>query len=256
MLKRNCLLEKIRSGKTVIGTFLIIPSVVSADIISSSGLDFIIIDSEHGPINFETAQAMVTACEANMASPIVRVSGVNESQIQKALDIGGHGLHIPNITSINQINNAIQFAKYPPIGTRGYSPFTKAGGYGNAKNTDLADVNKNSVIIVHIENLQAVHEIDKIVKIVEIDVLFLGLYDLSKSLGIPGDIENERLSGIIKKIIRIGNSYGKTIGTIVMNKQQIKKSIQLGIKYLAYSVDCEVLKNSYREVVKELICYK
>ena len=103
MRNKNFLKEKLISGQPVLGTWSIIPSAVTTDIIASTGLDFIIIDNEHGPISFETAQNMAIACESRMVSPIMRVGGVIEADILKALDIGMHGIQIPNVQSENDI---------------------------------------------------------------------------------------------------------------------------------------------------------
>ena len=88
MRNKNYLKDKLAAGEPVIGTWSIIPSAISTDVIASTGLDFIIIDSEHGPINFETAQNMVMACESRGVSPVMRVGKIDEADILKALDIG------------------------------------------------------------------------------------------------------------------------------------------------------------------------
>jgi len=129
MIKENFILHKLNSGQAVLGTFVITPSVVSVDIIASTGIDFVIIDREHGPISFETAQQMAIACESRGVSPIMRVGDIELSFIQNALDIGMHGIQIPNIDTRQNAQDVIKFAKYPPEGERGFSPFTRAGNY-------------------------------------------------------------------------------------------------------------------------------
>lgn len=97
MLNRNYLKEKLESGQSVIGTWSIIPSTVTTEIIASTGVDFIIIDAEHGPISFETAQDMAIVCESRGVSPVMRVGTIDEADILKALDIGVHCIQIPNV---------------------------------------------------------------------------------------------------------------------------------------------------------------
>ena len=101
MLRKNYIKEKLNSGEKVLGTWSIIPSPITTDIICSAGLDFIIIDSEHGPISFETAQEMVIACESRNVSPLMRIGSIDESEILKALDIGVHGIQIPNVENVD-----------------------------------------------------------------------------------------------------------------------------------------------------------
>ena len=115
MLKTNFIKNKIKENKIIIGTWSIIPSPISIDIISSTGMDFIIIDSEHGPISFETAQEMAITCEFRGVSPIMRVGSINESDILKALDIGVHGIQIPNVNSVEDVKQIIKFSKLTPM---------------------------------------------------------------------------------------------------------------------------------------------
>jgi len=252
MLKKNFVKQKLESGIPVIGTWGIIPSPVVTEIIASTNIDFIIIDQEHGPINFETAQQMAVACELHEVSPIMRVGGVNESDILKALDIGMHGIQIPNVVSALDVKDIIEYSKYPPIGNRGFSPFTRAGNFSIESSKILTEgANQNNIIGINIEGVNAINNIDEILKIKALDVIFIGLFDLSKALGIPGQVKDKRvmdqLEILTKKII----SSGKYPGTIATNKEDMKKYIELGIKYILYLVDCEMLRNSYSKIVND-----
>ncbi len=250
MIKKNFLKEKLEKGLPVIGTWSIIPSTVSTDIIASSGIDFIIIDSEHGPVSFETAQEMVVVCESRNVSPVMRVGSINESDILKALDIGIHCLQIPNINSRNDVEKIIRYSKYPPIGNRGFSPFTRAGDYsiGNSQ-TLTSDANKNTLIAINIESKEAIEDIDNILKIKEIDIIFIGLFDLSKALNIPGNVEHPKVLKYLKELANKINLAGKYPGTITTSKEKITDFLNLGVKYIVHLVDCEMLKASYIDVV-------
>lgn len=249
MIKNNYLQEKLAAGKTVIGTFTIIPSLVNTDILASAGLDFIVIDAEHGPIHFETAQQMIIAAESQAVSPALRVSGVNENEILKALDIGAHCLHIPNVTTKKEILRAISYAKYPPLGKRGFSPFTRAGGYSPLHVTQITDwANAHTLLAVHIEGTDALENIDEILQIPELDIVFIGLFDLSKSLGIPGQVDHPKVIKLLKKTIAKINQSGKISGTIATNSNQLERCIQYGIRYITYSVDCDIIRARFLEI--------
>jgi len=182
MLRRNYLKDKLKSGKSVLGTWAVIPSVVTVDIIASAGLDFIIIDAEHGPITFETAQNMAIACESREVSPIMRVPIVDEADILKALDIGMHGVQIPNIITKQDVETVVRFAKYPPLGNRGYSPFTRAGDYSLENATNLTETaNQNTLVAINIEGEEVIENIHEILTIEALDIIFIGLYDISKA---------------------------------------------------------------------------
>lgn len=229
------------------GTWSVIPSAVVADVISSSGLDFLIIDAEHGPASFEVAQNIVVACESRNVSPVMRIGGVIEAEILRALDIGIHCLQIPNITTANDLKTAIKYCKYPPLGNKGFSPFTRAGGYSheNAKKIH-AVANENTLLAIHIEGKDALKNIDTILGIDDVDIIFIGIYDLSKSLGIPGQTDSPLIQKVLRELTgKILNS-NKYPGTIVTNGNQLEEYIKLGMKYITYSVDCEVLLSGYK----------
>ena len=251
MRNKNFLKEKLISGQPVIGTWSIIPSAVTTDIIASTGLDFIIIDNEHGPISFETAQNMVMACESRGVSPVMRVGTIDEGDILKALDIGVHAIQIPNISCKQDVVKVIGFSKYPPLGNRGFSPFTRAGNYSQKNASELPEIaNQNTLVAINIEGKEAIDNIDEILELDGLDIVFIGLFDLSKALGIPGKTDSpevlEYLSTLTKKITKAG----KWPGTIATNKSKIPEFLEMGLKYIVYLVDCEILSASYSEVVE------
>lgn len=251
MLRKNYIQEKLRAGETVIGTWSVIPSPTVTDIMASAGLDFIIVDGEHGPITFETAQQMVITCESRQVSPMMRVGNVCEADILRALDIGVHGIQVPNISNVNEIHKIIEFAKFPPIGNRGYSPFTRAGGYSLENASTLPErANNNTLIGINVEGKEAIEKIDSILSIEGLDVVFIGLFDLSKALGIPGRVTDKSVTDYLRKLTVKINESGKYPGTIATNSEQIKTYTAMGIKYLVYLVDCDMVRRAYADICK------
>ena len=251
MMRKNFLREKLEAGKAVIGTWSVIPSAVTADIISAAGVDFVLIDMEHGPISFETAQEMIIACESRNVSAGIRVPGVKESDILKALEIGAHCLHIPNINGAAELKEAVACAKYPPAGKRGFSPFTRAGGYTHENAQKLVSLaNKSVLLAAHLKGRDALKHIDEILGVKELDIVFVGLYDISKSLGIPGEVNNPKVVNILKGLAKEINRAKKYSGTIVTNSAQMEEYINLGIRYITCSVDCEIIHRGYEQVVQ------
>lgn len=249
MLKQNFVLEKLRAGKPVLGTWCVIPSIHALDVICSAGLDFVIIDAEHGPISFETAQAMCMACESRAVSPLMRVGGVNAGDILRALDIGVHGVQVPNIESAEQVRQVVKHSKFPPLGERGFSPFVRSGGYALENAQSITETaNKNTLLAVNIEGPAAIEELDAILDCQALDVVFVGLFDLSKALGIPGQVSHSRVKKLLRetcdKILRAG----KWPGTIATSPQALDEYLDMGIRYLPYLVDCEMLRSAYRQI--------
>ena len=144
MLKKNFIKSKLANGEKVIGTWITVPSPIVVDIICSAGIDFVIIDREHGPISFETAQEMIISCESRNVSPLVRIGGIDEPEILKVHDIGAHGIQIPNVVSLEDVKRIIKYSKFPPHGERGFSPFTRSGDYSIVNSSRLVEKTNNN----------------------------------------------------------------------------------------------------------------
>lgn len=248
MRGKNYLKEKLQTGKPVLGTWCSIPSAVTADIIASSGVDFLIIDAEHGPISFETAQHMVMACEARNVSPVMRVGAVNEADILKALDIGVHCIQVPNIFKKQQVEELVHYSKFPPVGNRGFSPFTRAAGYTKDNAAIHAQTANNNVMVaINVEGKEAIENIEEILEVEGLDILFIGLFDLSKVLGIPGQTSNPKVLNYLEELTKKINDAGKYPGTITTDHAAIDRFIDMGLKYVVHLADTEILYAGYRD---------
>ena len=252
MLKKNYLKEKLETNKQTIGTWNIIVSTMVVDVIASSGIDFIVIDAEHGSISYETAQAMISICEGYNVTPIMRVGEINESLILRALDIGSHGVQLPNITTIEDAKKFVQFAKYPPLGVRGFSPYTKAGLYDVTNGQKMpAIANENTLLIANVEGEEGIKNLQEIVEVDGIDVIFIGLFDMSKSLGIAGDVQNPRVMEKLDEAIEVIHKNGKKVGSIASNLDMLEVLKKKKIDYLTYSVDTGMIKESYTNMINK-----
>ena len=200
MIRENYLKNKLLKNEEVLGTWLTIPSAIVADIIATTGLDFIIIDTEHGPISYETAQLITIACESRKVSPVIRVPGASEHEMLKAIDIGAHCIHVPNVRKLTQIRDIINYSKYPPIGNKGFSPFTRAFDYTEKNSSKMDEVNFNTLLAIHIEEITSIDKLEEMLQ-EKIDIVFLGLFDISKSIGLPGQINHEKVQYNFKKAV-------------------------------------------------------
>lgn len=250
MSPANPLKAKLRSLKPVVGSFCTLPSPHLMDVIGASGLDFAVLDGEHGPLSFETMQLMAMTLQGRGVAPLVRVSGPNEAEILHALDIGSAGIHVPNIRTAAELDSVIAFAKYEPRGKRGFSPFMRACGYSHLNTQSyLAEANERSIITVHVEGEAGLNLLDGFLDSPDVDVLFVGLFDLTKSMGIPGQVEHPRVTDVLQTIGEKAKAAGKAWGTIVTSHEQTAKFRGYGMSYFTYSVDCEVIRRTYDEVV-------
>jgi 4-hydroxy-2-oxoheptanedioate aldolase len=250
MIRQNFLKEKLKAGKPVIGTWNILPSIMAVDIIASTGIDFIIVDNEHGTVGFENALSLISACESRGVSPVYRPPGVYEPDILKALDLGFHAIQVPNITIAEQLKSVLHYSKFPPIGNRGFSPFIRAAGYTHLNSgLHTSTANENVLTAINIEGTDAVNNIDAFLEVEGLDIIFIGAFDLSKALGIPGQVEDPKINELLKSLtVKIRNA-GKHAGTISTSNDKMKYFLDIGIDYIVHLVDCEMLRASYNESV-------
>ncbi len=251
MIRKNFLLEKLRNSDTAcLGTWSVIPSPILAEAVCSAGLDFFIIDGEHGPVGFERAQEIAIACENAGVSPIMRVPEVAQACVLSALEIGVHGIQVPNIEGRGQLDDLVRFSKYPPLGKRGFSPFTRASGYtsDNAAKV-VSGANENTLTIVHIEGEAGVSNVDQILECPTVDVYFIGLFDLSCVLGRPGEVDHPEIVALFRGLVAKIIDAGKIAGSISNSEAQLEFLIDSGVRYITHSVDCHVVSSAYRKLV-------
>lgn len=252
MLRTNFLKEKLSKNELTIGTWNIINSTMVVDVIASSGIDFMVIDAEHGSISYESAQTMITVCESYAVSPIMRVGEVNESLILRALDIGVHGVQLPNISTKEHAELFVQYAKYPPVGIRGFTPYSKAGLYDVTNGSKLTKIaNDNTLLIANVEGVEGINNLESIVNVEGIDVIFIGLFDMSKSLGVPGEVQSPKVLEKLDQAIEIVHSKNKKIGSIASNLKMLDLLKNKNIDYLTYSVDAGMIKESYQAMLNQ-----
>jgi 4-hydroxy-2-oxoheptanedioate aldolase len=257
MLNKNFLLDKLKNSSEVcFGTWSIIPNPIMIELISKTDIDFIIFDAEHGSWDLNDAIECSIVCESQNVSPILRVSDIQRGKISKSLDIGLHGVQVPNIGSIDQAQEVVSYAKYNPIGIRGFSPFTRACNYSSDFSSEMIKKsNPNTLLIIHIEDINGVNNIEEILKVDYIDVVFLGLFDLSLMLGLPGQIDHPEVK---KQFIQLSNKVllsGKILGSIATNESQIKFLVKNKVRYLTYSADCQLISNTFSGIFNNLKGY-
>jgi 4-hydroxy-2-oxoheptanedioate aldolase len=252
MLKPNKLKKILKSGKGCIGTWSIMPSASLANVMAVAGFDFVIIDMEHGPASFETAEDMVRALENESCTPLIRVPSNNDSDILRALEIGAHGVVVPQIETPQQAKNVISATKHAPIGHRGMSVFTRSSGYyavGQKGRTDKE--NEETMIVLLVEGVKGINNLDKIAKIGSIDVIYIGTYDLSQSLGIPDKTDSPKIVKEVEKCIKLIRSNGIAAGVLAQTQNDIEQWLKMGVQFIPYLVDCGIYYQACLDIVNK-----
>jgi len=232
-LRTNQIKAKLERGEAVIGSFLYVPSARLTEIVGLCGFDFIVIDQEHGPIGTESAEEMVRACELTECTPLIRVGGLHSHSVLQALDIGGMGVHIPSVNTPDQAREAVLLSKYAPEGHRGLAG-VRAAQYGlrDSLRDYCLQANQHTMVIIHIEEMEAVSNLEAMLAVEGVDVYYLGPTDLSNSMGRPGSNDPE-VRKVVEEALRRIVRAGKVAGIITNDLEAARNYLDMGVRYLA-----------------------
>ena len=249
----NSIKCKLANGQPVLGIWSIIPSPMVAEILSLSGFDFAILDMEHGVFDLTSLDACIRAVEVAGKTPLVRIPGINPSAAQWALDLGAHGIVVPQVRDAKDAAAVVDIAKYAPVGQRGYNPFTRAANYANPANNRSGKLNNEfSLTCVIVESESALADLDAICVTQSIDVVYMGIYDLSVALGVNGDTRHPRIVEVVERSIQRIRAAGKAAGMMVRNSSDITRALSLGANFLVYGVDSFLIREAASRAVDTL----
>lgn len=215
-----------------------------------AGLDFIILDTEHGPASWETIHHHARAAAASGVAAIVRVCGVDAHAIGAALDSGAAGVQVPNITNAAQAAEAVAAARFHPMGQRGVCRFVRAAHFGEAEKADYFAAENEKLLVLQVEGIEGVKNIDEILSVPGFDVCFVGPYDLSQSAGRPGDVEASEVKDLIDCIADAANAAGKTLGIFTDTSGALDRYRAMNVRYIAHSVDVSLFRDALTELLQ------
>lgn len=251
-MQNNTLLKnKLAAGKTVLGTWCEIPSPEFINVLAKGGFDFVIIDMEHGSCDYEQAGKMVMAAQVEGCSPIIRVPTNNESAILRALELEAEGVIVPHVESAQERKKVIDAIKFPPIGNRSLNPYVRAGGYRSTPNF-TKEQNKKTLSAILIESLAGIEDIEEIINDDYLDVVYMGSYDISVALGVPGETKHPKVVEVLKKMTKIITKKGKTAACLFHSSDDLHFFKKIGVKFLCYKVDTAIVFDEIQRVRKLL----
>lgn len=239
-------------NNVLFGTWAEIPTPYVTHIMSEAGLDFSIIDMEHGVIGYELAQNMIFAAHSAGKEAYIRVPAIEEAWVLRALDTGCDGIVFPQVASVEEIKKILRLSFFVPKGERGYNPFTSFGGYRGREKSFFSTENERIKIIVILEGKEAFENIEDILAFEEIDVIYIGQYDLSMALGVHGDIMNPLVLSTMEAAVKKIRENGKMAGCMVHSAEEARKYIEQGFNYIVYKVDSGLLYKCINDFIKEV----
>ena len=254
MALKNKTKRMIREGKTVIGTMITeYGNPEMARMMAAAGFDFIFVDTEHGNFTLETVSNIIRAGKAAGLTCLVRVTDAEYSLIARTLDAGAQGLMIPRVETRETVEKVVRAAKYPPWGERGYAPRSIVTDFETIQVKELvAEQNEDTMIILQIEKKDAIERIDELISVKGVDAALIGPNDLSISLGVPGEDDNQVVMDAIQRVVEACKKQGIASGTHVRDMKRLLYWKERGMSMLTYSTDANMLMSAASSSVREL----
>jgi 4-hydroxy-2-oxoheptanedioate aldolase len=243
---------KMRRGDFCIGPFLKAASPALVEVMGYAGLDFALIDMEHGPLSYETVEHMILAAERVGIAPIVRVEAVAESAIIRPLDKGAAGLVVPHVDTGAMARDVVRFARYAPLGERGMDLYARAAQYSHTPKQEYLKQANQALLALQIEGSDGLRNLEEILAVPGSDVIFIGPYDLSQSLGHPGEIDHPEVVAVIERIIVVVRNAGRHVGIYADDAAAARKWIALGVQFIALCVDTAIYYRACKQLVADL----
>lgn len=246
---RNRLLQ----GETLLGPFMKTGDPAFVESAGRGGMDFVILDMEHGPASYETVGNLIRAAEASGVVPIVRTADCSESAISHVLDLGAAGVQVPQIGTEEAARKVVRAARFFPDGERGVCRFVRAADYSAVSGSEYFRKANEAFIIIHLEGREAIQNLDTILEVDGIDVLFIGPYDLSQSLGLPGQVDAPEVVEAMRNIVTRARAANRIVGTFTDTVDQAKVWRDAGVQYLSYSVDVGLFVEACRRAREQIL---
>jgi 2-dehydro-3-deoxyglucarate aldolase len=241
---------RLKNRDKLLGTMVTLASAASAEVLASLGFDWLFIDGEHGPLETRELGEILQAVGHKTAC-IVRVPEAAEVPIKKALDLGAHGIIVPQVNTAEQAADAVRWARYAPEGARGVG-LARAHGYGVNFREYLSSANRDIAVIVQAEHVSAVENIEAIVRVPGVDAVLLGPYDLSASLGKMGQIDDALVVAAIGRVTDVCRAAGMPLGYFGVTAAAVQPYVARGYTLIVAGVDTLYLASGAKALLEEL----
>jgi 2-dehydro-3-deoxyglucarate aldolase/4-hydroxy-2-oxoheptanedioate aldolase len=227
--------SRLGAGELLVGTIVTLAAPEVAEILAGAGFDWLFIDGEHGPLDARDAQALLQAADGRCPS-LIRVPVGEEVWIKKALDVGAAGVIAPQVQSAEDAERIVRLCKYPPEGSRGVG-VARAHGYGRRFREYVDRANEEVAVVLQAEHVAAVRNIRSIVSVPGIDAILLGPYDLSASLGKPGQVSDPEVQQAIATIRESCLKAGVKLGAFAADARTARSFVEQGFTLIAVGID-------------------
>lgn len=242
---------KLKRGEVSLGSWMSMGHLSIAEIIASAGYEWVVIETEHTAIDNHEVLRLLPAIEHAGAVPLVRLAWNDHVQCKAVLDSGAAGVLVPMVNSKAEAEAAVAAVKYPPQGTRGVG-LARAQHYGQRFAEYVRDANDSTLVIVQIEHVDAVRNIEEILEVPGIDGTFIGPYDLSMSMGLPGQLEHPEVQQARRRVLEATKARGLAPGIHLVHPDRaandIAQRVAEGYQFIALGTDILFLGDACRSM--------
>lgn len=244
---------KLVNRELTIGSWVTLGDPGVAEIMAKSGFDWLAVDMEHSGLSYGQAQEIIRVIDLCGVSPFVRVMENSLDLIKRFMDAGAHGVIVPMVNSKSDAERAVNAVKYPPLGSRGVG-LARAQNYSLDFDSYREWNQKNSIVMVQIEHIQGVENLDSIMSVDGVDGFIIGLYDLSGSLGVPGQFEHPKVAEALKEIRRksLASDYLMGQHVVTPDPKEVLRKMEEGVKFIGFSDDFLFLGENVKSCMHEI----
>lgn len=219
-------------------------------ILKNAGCEFIIFDMEHGGLSLEQFKVLATISNSNQISPLIRIPEVSYNYVARALDLGASGIMAPMVNTAEEAMKVVKSSKYPPEGIRGAGFGFAHDNYNNQNPLKyIKKANDELINIIQIENKFGLENVESIAAIDGVDCLWVGHFDLTNFLGIPGDFTSSIYLDAIKRVVEAGKINKKSLGIMVNNNDELEMYSELGFNMIAVGTEMNILSRSISQII-------
>jgi len=249
---RNQVKTKLARGEATVGSWTMLGNSAVAEILAQAGFDWVVLDVEYGAMDWPRVLPQVQAVQGCGCAAICRVPINAPEHFKWALDTGAEGVMVPWVRTVEDAREAVAAAKYPPDGVRGVG-VCRAHGYGATFQSYVDAANAETLVILQIEHIDAVENIDAICAVPGVDVVFIGPYDLSGSMGLMGQVHHPDVERAVSRVFEAASAAGVAPGLLIAEPRpgEIRNRIDAGFKFLAVGLDTLMLVRGAQALVSQ-----
>jgi 4-hydroxy-2-oxoheptanedioate aldolase len=249
----NPLKRTLAAGHPILGYLVTTPSVQLVQALARTGIDWVLIDTEHAPIGIESVAALIAATSGTPVTPLVRVSGVRPESVKQALDCGALGIVFPQIATREDAEATVNAVRYAPAGQRGYGPTNAALRWGLPNLEYLKLANDAVLNIVLIESLAGVEALDDILKVSGLDIVAVARGDLSQNLGVAGQFDHPRMRDVVARAeTKILAHKNVVLGGIAFSADDARAMIARGYRFVVLGSDTGLISSAAQRMVQTI----